>query len=379
MSKRFLYFLIIAAFFSGCDKKDTAKVQMPIEVGVVKLKSSSVTLERELSGRVKASVTAEIRPEIGGIVKQVVFKEGQKVKKGDILYKINDDIYRSVFDGANASLQSAKASMEALKIKKARYDELIKFDGVSKQEYDDVNAAYLQSAALVSEKEAALKKAAIDLEKTNIAAPISGFIGISSVTEGALVTALQATPLAVVRSIDKVYVDLSQSSDQLLSLRSTLSKDYIKQGSMEARLKLLDNSFYKHKGALKLREVAVDEGTSSVTLRAEFPNPDGVLLPGMYVRAVLDEAVDTNAFLVPQQAVLRDSRGNPIVTIVTKDNGTETKIVAANRAIGDKWVVTEGVGESDAIVIEGLNRINSKSKVSPIDVTNRYVNRSSGE
>jgi membrane fusion protein (multidrug efflux system) len=148
---------------------------------------------------------------------------------------------------------------------------------------------------------------------------------------------------------------------------------------MEVRLKLLDNSFYKHKGVLKLREVAVDEGTSSVTLRAEFPNPEGVLLPGMYVRAALDEAVDTNAFLVPQQAILRDSRGNPIVTIVTKDNGVATKIVAANRAIGDKWVVTDGVSEDDNIIIEGLNRINSKSKVSFVDVTNRYVNSSSSE
>ncbi|MDR1976678.1 MAG: efflux RND transporter periplasmic adaptor subunit [Campylobacteraceae bacterium] len=365
--------IIIFTFFVGCGVQETVSQAQVIEVGIVQLKEQSITLEQELSGRVKASVTAEIRPEVSGIVKRVVFKEGQKVKKGDVLYEIIADTYESVYEGAKASLASAQASKEALRAKKERYDELIKFNGISKQEHDDIKASYLQSAALVSEKEAALKKAAIDLEKTKIVAPITGFIGISSVTEGALVTALQAAPLTVIHYIDTVYVDLSQSSNQLLALRELLNKQNIQKGSALVKLKLLNDSLYKHSGTLRLKEIAVDESTGAVTLRAEFPNPDGVLLPGMYVRAVLEEAVDTKAFLVPQQAVSRDSRGNPIITVVTENNGTATKIIETNRALGNKWLVTSGVEAADKIVIEGLNRINSRSKVSFVDVTNRYI------
>jgi membrane fusion protein (multidrug efflux system) len=372
--KYLLFVLTIITIFSGCEKKADTVVSAPVEVGIITLKEQPITLEQELSGRAKASITAEIRPEVGGIIKKVVFAEGDKVKKGDVLYEINRDVYESVYDGAEASLRSAKAGNEVLKLKKERYDELIKYDGISKQEYDDVNAAYLQSEALVSEKEAALKKAAIDLEKTKIVAPISGFTGISSVTEGALVTALQSSALTTIRAIDTMYVDMSRSSNQLLALREMLSDKHIKQGTANVKLKLLNDSLYEHEGILKLHEVAVDESTSTVTLRAEFPNPDGVLLPGMYVRAILQEAINTHSFLVPQQAVLRDSRGNPIITVITEDNGTKTKIISTQRAIGNKWLVTEGVDDGDKIVIEGLNRINSRSKVSFVDVTDKYIN-----
>jgi membrane fusion protein (multidrug efflux system) len=225
----------------------------------------------------------------------------------------------------------------------------------------------------VGEKEAALNKAAIDLQKTKISAPISGIAGISSVTEGALVTALQSGSLTTIRSIDKMYVDLSQSSNQLLALRKLLSEQHIQKGSMEVKLKLLDGSFYEHKGVLKLQEIAVDESTSTVTLRAEFPNPDNILLPGMYVRAVVEEAVNTKAFLVPQRAVLRDSRANPIITVVTEDNGTITKIIETQKIVGNKWLVTSGVEEKDKIIIEGLNRVDSRSKVTFIDVTDKYI------
>ncbi|MDR2635733.1 MAG: efflux RND transporter periplasmic adaptor subunit [Campylobacteraceae bacterium] len=368
-----LLFFIIAIMFSGCEKSSVAAVTKPVEVGIIQLKEQSIALEQELSGRVKASVTAEIRPEVSGIIKRVVFKEGQKVKKGDILYEINPDVYKSTYDGASASLQSAKANLEALKIKKARYDELISFDAISKQDHDDITAAYLQAKALVGEKEAALKKAEIDLQKTKISAPISGIIGISSVTEGALVTALQSGSLTTIRSINTVHVDLSQSSNQLLALRKLLSEQHIRKGSMEVKLKLLDDSFYEHKGVLKLQEIAVDEGTSTVTLRAEFPNPDNILLPGMYVRAVIEEAVTTKAFLVPQRAVLRDSRANPIITVVTEDNSTITKIIETKKALGNKWLVTDGVKSTDKIIVEGLNKINSRSKVTSVDVTDKYI------
>ncbi|MDR2789646.1 MAG: efflux RND transporter periplasmic adaptor subunit [Campylobacteraceae bacterium] len=370
---RYILIVLIAAMLLACQKNDIATEIKPIEVGIIQLKEQPIAMEQELSGRAKASVTAEIRPEVSGIVKKVVFKEGQKVKKGDILYEINSDTYKSAYDGAAASLKSAKANFEALKLKKARYDELIKFEGISKQDHDDITAAYLQAEALVGEKEAALNKAAIDLQKTKISAPISGIIGISSVTEGALVTSLQSEPLTTIRAIDTMYVDLSQSSNQLLALRKLLSERHIQKGSMEVKLKLLDGSFYKHKGVLKLQEIAVDESTSTVTLRAEFPNPDNILLPGMYVRAVIEEAVNTKAFLVPQRAVLRDSRANPIITIITEDNGTVTKIIETKKAVGDKWLVTDGMEEKDKIIIEGLNRINSRSKVTFVNVTDKYI------
>jgi membrane fusion protein (multidrug efflux system) len=373
LNSRSLLFFIITVIFLGCQKSDVIAENRPVEVGIVLLKEQTIALEQELSGRAKASVTAEVRPEVSGIIKKVVFEEGQKVKKGDILYEINSDVYQSAYDGANASLQSAKANFEALKLKKSRYDELIKFEGISKQEYDDMTAAYLQAKAFVGEKEAALNKAEIDLQKTKISAAISGIIGISSVTEGALVTALQSEPLTTIRFIDTIYVDLSQSSNQLLALRKLLNEQHVLKGSAEVKLKLLDDSFYEHKGVLKLQEIAVDEGTSTVTLRAEFPNPNGVLLPGMYVRAVIEEAVNTKAFLIPQQAVLRDSRANPIITIVTEDNGTITKIIETKRVVGNKWLVVGGVENTDKIIIEGLNKINSRSKVSFVDVTDKYI------
>jgi membrane fusion protein (multidrug efflux system) len=370
---KYILIVLAAIIFSGCQKNDTTIVSKPIEVGIIQLKEQPIVMEQEFSGRAKASVTAEVRPEVGGIIKRVVFKEGQRVKKGDILYEINSDIYRSAYDGAKASLESAKANFEALKLKKSRYDELIKFDGISKQDHDDITAAYLQAQALVGEKEAALNKAWIDLRNTKISAPISGIAGISSVTEGALVTGLQSAPLTTIRSIDKMYVDLSQSSNQLLALRKLLSEQHVQKGSMDVKLKLLDGSFYEHKGVLKLQEIAVDESTSTVTLRAEFPNPDNILLPGMYVRAVIEEAVNTKAFLVPQRAVLRDSRANPIITVVTEDNGTLTKIIETKKAVGNKWIVVNGVEEKDKIIIEGLNKINSRSKVTFVDVSDKYI------
>jgi membrane fusion protein (multidrug efflux system) len=373
LNSRNLLVFIIAVIFLGCQNSDVAVESKPVEVGIVLLKEQTIALEQELSGRAKASITAEVRPEVNGIIQKVVFKEGQKVKKGDILYEINSDIYKSAYDGANASLQSAKANLEALKLKKVRYDELIKFEGISKQEHDDIVASYLQAEAFVGEKEAALNKAKIDLQKTKISAPISGIIGISSVTEGALVTALQNEPLSTIRSIDTMYVDLSQSSNQLLALKKLLNEQHVRKGSTDVKLKLLDDSFYEHKGVLKLQEIAVDESTSAVTLRAEFPNPNGILLPGMYVRAVVEEAVSAKAFLVPQQAVSRDSRANPIITIVNEDNSIMTKVIETKRVIGNKWLVTGGVENTDKIIIEGLNKINSRSKVTTVDVTDKYI------
>lgn len=254
-----------------------------------------------------------------------------------------------------------------------RYEELLKFDGISKQELDDAKASYLQAIANVEEKKAALESAKIDLERTNIKAPISGYIGVSTITLGSLVSSNQTEALTTIRDTNSVFVDLSQSQAQLLTLRKLLTKDNVIQGSSDVSLILSDNTTYEHKGTLQLQEVFVDESTASVTLRATFPNEKNILLPGMFVKAVIDSAIDTKAFLVPQQAVSRDEKANPVITIIQNDNSVKKQIITIERAVGNKWLVTNGISSEDKIIIEGLNKITAKSKVNPIDVTTKYI------
>ena len=372
-SKFFIFITATCIILSGCEKK-TPNNQAPIiEVGVISLQEEPVALQQELSGRVKAKLVSEVRPQISGIITKQLFTEGSFVKEGEILYQIDSATYQASFFQAKASLESAKVDAKNAKIKSQRYEELLKFDGTSKQEADDAKAVYLQAEALVEEKKASLESAKIDLERTNIKAPISGYISISNVTSGALVSQNQTEALATIRDTNSVYVDLSQSNTQLLALRKLLSKDNIQKGNTEVTLILSDGSFYEHKGELKLQEIAVDESTGSVTLRALFPNEKGILLPGMFVKAIVQGAIDTKAFLLPQQAVSRDSKANPIITLVQEDNSLKKQMVTIERAIGNKWLVTNGINSNDKIVIEGLNKINEKSKVNPVDVSSKYV------
>ena len=372
-SKFFIFITATCIILSGCEKK-TPNNQAPIiEVGVISLQEEPVALQQELSGRVKAKLVSEVRPQISGIITKQLFTEGSFVKEGEILYQIDSATYQASFFQAKASLESAKVDAKNAKIKSQRYEELLKFDGTSKQEADDAKAVYLQAEALVEEKKASLESAKIDLERTNIKAPISGYISISNVTSGALVSQNQTEALATIRDTNSVYVDLSQSNTQLLALRKLLSKDNIQKGNAEVTLILSDGSFYEHKGELKLQEIAVDESTGSVTLRALFPNEKGILLPGMFVKAIVQGAIDTKAFLLPQQAVSRDSKANPIITLVQEDNSLKKQMVTIERAIGNKWLVTNGINSNDKIVIEGLNKINEKSKVNPVDVSSKYV------
>lgn len=245
----------------------------------------------------------------------------------------------------------------------------MKIDGVSKQDMEDAKASYLQAVASVEAKKAALQTARINLEYTKIKAPISGRIGTSSVTVGALVTANQTTALATIRTLDPIYVDLTQSSTQLLKLRALLEQQGIKQGSTKLALKLEDGSMYKQNGTLQFQEIAVDESTGSVTLRATFPNPDGVLLPGMYVRTLVDEAVNSAAILVPQQAIQRDPKGNATAFIVTADNKVEKRVVVTERAIGDTWLVNSGLNAGDRVIVEGVNKVRVGDVVRVVDVT----------
>lgn len=377
MSKQSKFFILLVTtliVLSGCEDKAPANTQaQTIEVGVITLQEQAIALQQELSGRVKAKLVSQVRPQIGGIIKEQLFKEGSFVKQGKVLYLIDSATYQATLNQAKASLQSAKVDVLNAKTKSQRYEELLKFDGTSKQEADDAKAVYLQAEALVQEKEANLESAKIDLERTKIKAPISGYISISNVTQGALVSANQSDALATIRDTSSVYVDLSQSNTQLLALRKLLSQENIQKGSTDVTLILSDESTYEHKGQLQLQEIAVDESTGSVTLRAQFSNTEGILLPGMFVRATIQGAIDTKAFLLPQQAVSRDSKANPIITIVKDDNTTIKQMITTQRAIGNKWLVTSGINNNDKIIIEGLNKINEKSHVNPIDVSSKYL------
>lgn len=372
-SKFFIFITATCIILSGCEEKTPNNQTPTIEVGVITLQEEPVALQQELSGRIKAKLVSEVRPQISGIITKQLFTEGSFVKEGEILYQIDSATYQASFFQAKASLESAKVDAKNAKIKSQRYEELLKFDGTSKQEADDAKAVYLQAEALVEEKKASLESAKIDLERTNIKAPISGYISISNVTKGALVSENQTDALATIRDTNSVYVDLSQSNTQLLALRKLLSQENIQKGNAEVSLTLSDGSIYEHKGQLQLQEIAVDESTGSVTLRALFPNEKGILLPGMFVKATVQGAIDNKAFLLPQQAVSRDSKANPIITLVQEDNSIKKQMITIERAIGNKWLVTGGINNNDKIVIEGLNKINEKSKVNPIDLSSKYV------
>ncbi len=373
-SKLFIFITASWIILTGCEEKVKTNIQAPtVEVGVITIQEQAIALQQELTGRVKAKLVSEVRPQIGGIITKQLFTEGSFVNQGEILYQIDSASYQASFFQAKASLESAKVDAKNAKIKSQRYEELLKFDGTSKQEAEDAKAVYLQAEALVEEKKANLESAKIDLERTNIKAPISGYISISNVTKGALVSTNQTEALATIRDTSSVYVDLNQSNTQLLALRKLLTQENIQKGNAEVTLTLSDGSIYEHKGELQLQEIAVDESTGSVTLRAKFPNPKGILLSGMFVKATIQGAIDTKAFLLPQQAVLRDSKANPIVTLLQEDNSIKKQMITIERAIGNKWLVTKGINNNDKIIIEGLNKINEKTKVNPVDVSGKYV------
>ncbi len=357
----------------GCSQESqTAKPVMQAEVGIYTLSSQSVTLTRELPGRTKATVISEIRPQVGGIIQARFFEEGSIVKKDAVLYQIDPASYQAAFDEAKAALKNAEATLESSRLKSERYADLVKLEGVSKQDAEDVKATYLQAVASVDEKNAALQSARINLEYTKIKAPISGRIGTSSVSVGALVSASQTTALATIRTLDPIYVDLTQSSTQLLKLRTLLAQQGIKKGSTQLALNLEDGSRYPYKGTLQFQEIAVDESTGSVTLRATFPNPDGILLPGMYVRALMNEAVNEKALLVPQQGVQRDPKGNATAFIVTNENKVETRTVKTERAMGDMWLVSSGLSVGDKVIVEGSSKVREGSSVKAVDVTTTF-------
>ena len=341
----------------------------PGEVGVVTLKTETVTLQAELAGRTAPSLVSELRPQVSGIVKARTFVEGARVKAGQVLYQIDPAMYRAVADQAIADLAAAKASLEAARTKSERYAKLSAIEGVSKQEADDARAGFQLATASVAQKEAALQAARINLDYTAIKAPINGRIGISAVTAGALVTANQPTPLATIRALDPIYVDLTESSEDRLKLRAQLGAGTLQAGSTKVKLKLGDGTLYDKDGTLEFAEVAVDEATGTVTLRAQFPNPDNTLLPGMYVRAVLDQGVEQAAILAPQQGITHDAKGNATAMVVGAAGTVEPRTLVAARAIGDRWLVTSGLAAGDKLIVEGLNKIGPGMPVHATEVT----------
>ena len=365
----FLLFFI-TLFLSSCEQKNDGnqKAQNPIEVGYINPKKEPINLEIELIGKVKAKELALVRPQVSGIIEKQLFKEGSFVKQGDILYKIDSATYKATLNQSLALLNSAKASLISAEAKSKRAEELLKFDGISKQEADEIKASYLQAKALVEQRAAELENAKIDLNRCEIKAPISGYIGISNVTVGALVNANQSEELVNIRDTQTVFVDLSQSYNEILNLKSIGDLE----DDIEVSLKF-DNGFeYPIKGKLEARELSVDESSQTVTLRAVFSNPNNLLLSGMMTKAILKSKKSIDGFLIPQQAVLRDQKANPIVTLVTPENKTITKIVKIERSVGNKWLILDGLEESDKIVVEGLNKINSRSIVSLKDLNSQY-------
>jgi membrane fusion protein (multidrug efflux system) len=365
--------LLAAAVLGACSKSiDVPAPKAAAEVGTVTVRPEPQSVSTELPGRTVAYLSADIRPQISGIIQRRLFTEGADVKQGQALYQIDPATYRAAFDSARASLSKAEATLRASKLKAQRYVELNKIDAVSKQDNDDAQSVLSENQAALEVARAALKTAAINLEFTRIAAPISGRIETSTVTPGALVVAQQSVALTTIQKIDPIYVDVTQASVDVLRLRRELASGSIKAvGRDEApvRLVLEDGSVYAQTGKLRFSGLSVNTGTGMITLRAEFPNPDGMLLPGMYVRARLEEAVDQAAILVPQKAVTRDALGAATALILNDAGKVERRALMVGRAIGNRWWVSDGLQAGDKVIVDGLQKIKIGDSVRAVDMS----------
>ncbi len=335
-------------------------------VTVLTVQAERVAHVTELPGRTTPFLIAEVRPQVTGIVLQRNFDEGSEVQADQLLYQIDPAPYKASYDSAKAGLARAEADLYAVRLKAERYAELVKTKVISTQTNDDAVAALMQAQANVAAAQATLAKAKIDLDFTQVKAPIAGRIGRSAVTAGALVTANQAATLAIVQQLDPIYVDLTQSSAELLRLRRDLASGKMQRttdNTLPVKLLLEDGSEYSADGTLAFSEVTVDETTGSVTLRAVFPNPKNELLPGMYVRARLSQGVQDNAILVPHAALTRDPKGNAVVMVIGAEDKVEARTVQTAQSLGDKWVVTEGLVPGERVIVEGLQRARPGTQV----------------
>jgi membrane fusion protein (multidrug efflux system) len=366
--KRSLTSLLVLIALGGCSRADNgAKAPPPPpEAGYVVLKAESVPLVIELAGRLSAYEVSEVRPQVSGIIRERLFAEGTTVRAGQTLYRIDSRLYRAAEAQARANLASAEATREAAQARAKRFRPLAEMEAVSQQDYTDAVATARAADAAVAQNRALVEAAAINQGYTNVLAPITGRIGRSVVTTGALVTASQAEALTTIQRLDPIFVDIQQSSADMLALRRALASGDVIPSSAKVKLMLEDGGEYAAAGDLQFAEAMVDQSTGSVTLRARFPNPSGLLLPGMYVRARLSQAIASAAILVPQQGVARGPRGEPTVMLVGADDKAVMRQVKTERTIGDKWLVTSGLEAGDKVIVEGLGRIKAGQAIRPV-------------
>lgn len=356
--------LFIAAAVAGCDRESAPPPPPPPPaVTVVTVATEKVTLTRELPGRTVPRVVAEVRPQVTGIIEERLFTEGSLVEGGQPLYQIDDAVHRADYRRAKASLERARAAADLARINAKRTTDLYESNAISKQELDNATAALQQAEAELGVAEAALASAQTLLDYTQITSPISGRIGRSSVTQGALVTANQPTALSTVQQLDPIYVDVSQSSSELLRLRRAISKGDLQDAEIPVTILLEDGSVYEHAGKVAFADITVDPTTGSFTLRVLVPNPDHLLLPGMYVRAVVGEGIREDGILVPQKAVLRDQSGNTRVMVVRENGTVESRAVVVGQSVGNQWLVKSGLLPGDRVVTEGLQKIRPEMPV----------------
>jgi len=376
MNNRLLILSCLAVLaLAGCGKKSEqaqAPKMPPQEVGVITLKPQRAEVVTELPGRTSPFRVAEVRPQVSGIILKRLFTEGSEVEAGQQLYQIDPATYQADYESAQAAVAKAEAAQAVAKLLADRRSKLVTSSVISKQDYDDSFAALQQAAADVASAKAALASARINLEYTKVMSPIAGRIGRSSVTEGALVTAGQAGALSTVQQLDPIYVDVTQSSMQLLRLQRELAAGQLSStDTQEASAKLLleDGTEYPEPGKLQFSEVSVDPGTGSVTLRAVFPNPRRELLPGMFVRALVTEGVNDQAILVPHKGVTRNPKGQAIALVVNSENHVEPRVLNVSRVLGDQWLVTSGVAAGDRVIVEGMLKAPPGAEVRPVEMS----------
>lgn len=360
--------LVLAACGAGdpAQEKGGGAKDRPKAVGFVVLQPTSVPVTVELAGRTVAFQSSEVRPQVTGVIQRRLFEEGQIVRQGQALYQIDPSLYRAAANEARAGVASAQATFEAAKVRADRFRPLAAAEAVSKQDYTDALATQRQAKAAIDVNRAQLDTARTNLRFTTVPAPITGRIGRSLFTVGALVSTTQADPLATIQQLDPMFVDIQRSAADLLALRRALASGGVTPARATVRLKLEDGSDYGLTGTVEFSEVVVDQATGTVNLRARFPNPQGLLLPGMFVRAVFAQAVQQNAFLVPQAAVQRDPKGSATLFVVGKDNKAEQRTIDASRTVGADWVVTKGLNPGDRIITQGLADLKPGGPIAPV-------------
>jgi len=370
---------LVAALFAvcalaGCNAQDHAGAPPPsgvkTQVSVVTLQPQSVTITAELPGRTTASYVAEVRPQVSGIIQKRLFQEGSEVKEGEPLYLIDPSAYQASYDSAVANLQKAEAALPSAAAKVERYQNLIKQNAVSKQDLDDATASLAQAKAEVASAKASVESARINLSFTTITAPISGRIDKSTLTPGALVTASQTTILTTIRTLDPINVDVTQSSTNLLNLSQAIKAGRVKVSgdNVSVKLKLENGSIYPLSGKLEFTESSVSETTGTYSVRAVFPNPDRLLLPGMYVRALVEQGVAPNSFLAPQRAVTHNAKGEPTALFVNKDGKVEERVLTVSQSVGNNWLVSSGVSDGDRVIVEGSQFVRPGQDVDAVEV-----------